>query len=618
VACLFVALVFPVTAGGQPHAGRGRRPEVEVVAEASPRRVSQHDVVVLEVTVTTVVPVRGSRFGSASFDRFDDPSVEGFEVLSTSSQQSTRITFGGGRAERISSHTKRYQLRPKKVGRLKIGAARVRVSGRYYSSKPLHVTVVKGKTPPPLSPGQRPQLPKDEAEIFVQVQAEKQSVYVGEQLNVSWYVYHKSRLISFAPVTTPSADDFLVEEVYQIGPQTQSQRQVIDGRDFLVTPLYRKALFPLEAGKLSVGHLEAKLSTVRTRYQHSFPTVQRRSSPLEVEVKPLPEEGKPAGFHPGNVGQLSVEARVDSRKIDAGQAATLTIIVSGKGHPSRFELPALDDIKGFKIRPAKPRVDVQAGETVRGTKTYEFVLIGVKDGKHEVPGLEIAYFDPKAEQYRVARSEPISIEVEGSLSPSPAAGGTGTGQVNVLKRDIKPIHRSAGLSSGFGARFWSSWLFKLLVFAPVALLLLLLAWSRLRLRLSRETEARRWRRAKGLARRRFRVARHKIAEDDRSGFYAEVSRVLQEMLTERLGEKVQGMTTEELHRSLLDQGFAQEQAEAVVKELQNCDFARFAPAASNRDDMDETLKRARRLVGEIQRSKARKLKRPAAKAADGR
>jgi hypothetical protein len=606
VVVVAVWLCSPHAARTQPHYGRSKRGSVKVEAEVSARQISTQDTLILEVTVTTVTPIRSNQLGGQAYDRFEDPAMPGFSVVGTSSSQSTRITFGGGRAERVSAQKKTYRLKPKKAGRLKIGPARVRVKGRYHSSKPIYVTVKAGAVVPPVRPGQTPKIPQDKTDAFIIVQADKKSCYVGEQINVSWHVYHQTRLISFAPVTTPTADDFVVEELYQIGPNTQSQRQVLNGRQYLVTPLYRKALFPQKSGTLEVGSLEAEFSTVRSRYQLSYPTIQRNSSKLQIQVKELPQKGRPASFRTGNVGRFKLAASVDRQQVRAGEAVILKVKISGRGHPKAVELPEPKAIKGFKIRRSKPEYEVKAGDVVRGHKTYELILIGVSEGTHEIPPFVLGYFDPERERFFEARTQPLTVKVIGNLAGGSAKGAAGNGKLNVLKRSIKPLHRTTGLSSRIGPRFYSTLWFKGLVLLPVVVLLSMVLGSRLRSRLTRETEARRWRRARGLARRRFRVARQKMQQDDRSGFFAEVSRVLQELLSERVGEKVQGLTSDELRALLRARSIPETLCDEVIDELQSCDFARFAPAASSQADMAETLHRVRRLVGKIQKTRSRK------------
>ena len=57
-----------------------------------------------------------------------------------------------------------------------------------------------------------------------------------------------------------------------------------------------------------------------------------------------------------------------------------------------------------------------------------------------------------------------------------------------------------------------------------------------------------------------------------------------------------GMTHEALRGVLQSVGYASEVIDAVIVELENCDFARFAPSQDAEEDMRDALDRAQRLL----------------------
>jgi hypothetical protein len=137
--------------------------------------------------------------------------------------------------------------------------------------------------------------------------------------------------------------------------------------------------------------------------------------------------------------------------------------------------------------------------------------------------------------------------------------------------------------------------------APPGAWLLVLVGDALRRRLARETAGSKRRRARRSARRRLRVAEYHIKAQRPSAFFGECARVIYEHLEYRLGAKVEALTLGELRVHLTKHGFDKETAEAVVKELENCDFARFAPSASGPGEMRAALRRVRTLLGWIEK-----------------
>src|SRR5262249_59303984 len=70
------------------------------------------------------------------------------------------------------------------------------------------------------------------------------------------------------------------------------------------------------------------------------------------------------------------------------------------------------------------------------------------------------------------------------------------------------------------------------------------------------------------------------------------------------GTPVAAMPREQLRELLLGRGFPEETVEALVRELENCDFARFAPSASGPGEMRAALRRVRGRLGALARGRA--------------
>src|SRR5262249_36607163 len=101
----------------------------------------------------------------------------------------------------------------------------------------------------------------------------------------------------------------------------------------------------------------------------------------------------------------------------------------------------------------------------------------------------------------------------------------------------------------------------------------------------------------------LRVAEYHIKAQRPSAFFGECVRVLYEHLEYRLGQKVEALTLGELRPFLDQRGFTKETAESVVRELESCDFARFAPSASGPGEMRAALRRVRTLLGFIEKER---------------
>ncbi|MCP2848858.1 hypothetical protein, partial [Salmonella enterica] len=64
--------------------------------------------------------------------------------------------------------------------------------------------------------------------------------------------------------------------------------------------------------------------------------VKVKSKPVNVEVRELPEDGKPEGFS-GAVGNFSYKAELSKDQVKANDAVTIKLTVTGKGNIALLE-----------------------------------------------------------------------------------------------------------------------------------------------------------------------------------------------------------------------------------------------------------------------------------------
>ena len=144
-------------------------------------------------------------------------------------------------------------------------------------------------------------------------------------------------------------------------------------------------------------------------------------------------------------------------------------------------------------------------------------------------------------------------------------------------------------------------LFWALVLVAVAALLLLSGGERLRTHLRRETPGRQRRAAARRTNRHLKQAKEARRDGDKAAFFAAIAAGLRDLLDHKLNLRSEGLTRVELRELMLAAGFAAALVDAVIEELENCDFARFAPSASGEAAMDQTLDRARKLLAQLGR-----------------
>jgi tetratricopeptide (TPR) repeat protein len=561
----------------------------------------------LEVTITL------DRSGSQPFESYRAPSAPDFDLMHTGSNEQTQFSMVNGRTSVRVIEQHAYLFRPKKRGALKISPAMVRIAGTDLKTREIIVHVgaplknamssvgKQGAPQPGMALPPPPESLRGDEDLFVDSVVDKTKVYVGQQVTASWHLYTQSDILKYRPLAEPKYEDFWSEDLFVPTSHLAWDRTLVKGHEYEVALLLKKALFPLKAGKLTITPLEAEATTMQTAFMAGASDT-RRSKALTVEVMPLPVEGRPAAFEPSNVGHFDLSASADRTAVKAGEAVTWKVTVRGSGNVRNVRLPKLDKLDGFRVYEPTTKETIEPGDEIHGQKVYTYLLLPQKGGALTLPAVELAYFDPTTAKYAVAKSQPIALTVEGDPTKVESASPASTTE-NVLGQQVRPIRNRAAVRSGVGDRLFRGRVAIIMLAVPPGAWLLVLIIDALRRRLGRDTAGSKRRRARRSARRRLRVAEYHIRAQRPSAFFGECARVLYEHLEYRLGNKVEAFTLGELREYLIARSFDRETVEATVKELENCDFARFAPSASGPGEMRATLRRVKALLPLIERQK---------------
>ncbi len=564
------------------------------------------------VTITVRLTIEGR----AGYSQYAPPTMKGLRV-SSGGMSSQRLEVINFRVRRRESYS--YTAYPMEVGQLKIGPAAIRVGDKWVRSNTVTITVKKNAGGGNVAPGSppsdhtsgtpgRPTTPVDPTapgadgrtlpRVFLRGVATPRKVYVGQQVLVHWELYTQSDVLGFRTLRQPTTDGFWADDL-RSPRRLQFARKVLQSRVYYVAALAKKALFPQRPGKLKVGPMAAMVRTL-----NSFSgSAKRQSEELEIEVLPLPEQGKPKGFAEQNVGRYSLAATLDRKTVKAGDAVTLRIVIRGAGNLRQLAMPKLGTVPGFKVYEPKAKERINNSRQIEGEKVLEYLLLPTRSGKLTIPPLQLDYFDPKAARYRKARSRALRLMVSGKLpGGNPLRGGA---KSNVLSRDIRPPRPARKLSHRAPTGPLGP-LRLALVLLPLLALLTVAGGERLRARLARQTERSLGRAAARRVREHLTAAKEKQRAGDAASCFGEAAAALREQLAHQMGERTEGLTREELRERMATLGFDATLIEELSDELDSCDFARFAPSASGGRQLEQAVDRCRDLVRRIGRTRVAK------------
>jgi hypothetical protein len=574
------------------------QPDVTVSLDATPSEARVGEMVQLEVRVRA----RGGRIQGLELE--DLRKYPELDVVSHQTVRPMQFSFGFGSGVQVeSSLAEIYVLRSTAAGTFEFAPAVAKVDGRTYRSEPLTLVIhpaVGGSTDvgenadvPESTTGTELSGARFDPRAFLRTVVEPKEVYVGQQVDVTVYLYTRLRL---SPQTVvpgkPSMDGFWVHDhaITSLPAQTAQ----VGGAQWRVYTLQRSAAFPQRAGELTIGSPQVTFDVGGVSLFDAPERLEREGVPMTVTVKPLPEPV------PGNavVGRYQARAWLDRESVSTGDAITLRIDASGVGNIQdlRIQLPAM-----MGVRVLQPAIrDQQRFEDgkLSGTRSWEWILIAETPGTHTIPPVQIHFFDPANQRYGSASTEPLSFTAVGPTRPAQAAIEPTDARPRTGTATFGPIRMYSALAreqTRVRQRPWFAWALGL---PPLLFVLVVLGSSTLRHRERRSTTA------SSIQRRLLRSAEDALRHGNPRSFYDRVVDSIHHALESRLGEPVAGLPQTELRARLTEAGLDDDLVQRVINELEGADFARFAASGVSKDEMERCLDRAEAIIVRIRSARS--------------
>jgi hypothetical protein len=564
------------------------------------------------------------------------PRFRGLRVIRQSESHPMSFSFSFGMGKQAQREMRRksiytFVLVAERSGRYELDPVQVTVDGKTFQSDRRTLVVVDSgssispsdagapapSAPAPAPGGSEPSLSGDElagarvdSDYFVQLDVSQREATVGEMVVMTVYLYTSHRISDVEVSREPGTEGFWVETLLSGRRRLQFEPVSVDGRGYERAVLRKLALFPIEPGTAVIKPAIVEVEVRSGGFFSRSRSVKRSSPPVEIRVDPLPAAEQPEGFEPTNVGRYDFAVSIDRRRVEMGEPVTLTLSVTGEGNLRNVTLPEVRDLESFKVYTPEYEVNLRPSrETVAGTRRSKVLMIPEKSGELEIPSLKFHYFDPAAGEYRTLSSKARRITVAPAKErsrASVAAAGEGAEDREIdayerLNRKLRSIESRGDLEIERGSPLLvRPWFLALLMLAPLAYIAVV-AISRARRRLT-ETRARnRSKHADARALRSLAELKREMRALDPEKFHGGVQRAMIRFLEDRLEAPVAGDTSAELKERLVRRGFAEEQAERVIDQMESCDFARFARSSGDLDERTEELAAARELIRELSR-----------------
>ena len=516
-------------------------------------------------------------------DNFNPPDFDGFMVIGGPNTSVSNSWING-----VRSYSKIYSyfLAPKNQGRFNIKQATIEIDGEIYKTQVVTIEVTKAIDKP-----------KDENDadyiasqnIHLVAEVSKTNPYLNEAITVVYklYVSSDTGVSNWREIDNPRYNDFWSQNIEVKGLKVQNG--TYQGEDYRYVVLRKTVLYPQKTGKLEIEPLSLDVTVdVPTNKRDFFggrlmSQVHRTISAgsRTIDVKPLPEAGKPLDFS-GAVGDFKFNVITSKTELNASESLQAKVEVTGNGNLKLFQLPKLNLPSSLEVYEPEHNENVITNlEGMQGSIADSYTIVPQFKGKYPIPSISFTYFDLKTETYKRVSSGEIVVDVlEGPTNSSTGdntlASVNGSKQQVVLSNDqfafVKTEPNLTAIKPEYFFKspwFWNSLLLPLLAI-PLAIIL-----RRKKDERDADVDGNRIRKADKLAKRYLSEAKKALGQKE--AFYIALEKALHNYLKAKLHIETSDFTKDKIEALLIKRKVESITVNEFIGLLENCELARYTP-----------------------------------------
>lgn len=368
-----------------------------------------------QVLTDPAQPVKGTEYdilfkikGQINETPFISFTPRGTEIIEKSnSNVSIKSVLINGQVKTERELTIVYKAMSEKSGTVKLSDIRIEADGEVIRLNDLSYKV-----------GDQEMRAQD---IFVQAELSKENLFIGEGVEVNFFLYSRKPILTQELKKFPQLNKFLkrfrniqpTKEMYRIGNDTYVRYNVYSAR-----------LFPQSIDNVMIDPISLSIQYEGSSYspfgglgfQITQPKAKDISSKIvKITVSPLPAQGVPPDFT-GLVGKHEISFKGGREKYIANDIIEFTLEVTGDGALENMSTPKLlssDLVEEFEVKS-----DITELPNGRAKKVFYYTYIARKNGEIPQADVQISFFDPEVQQYYSKTLTIPRIVIAGASSSS--------------------------------------------------------------------------------------------------------------------------------------------------------------------------------------------------------
>ncbi|WP_055436120.1 BatD family protein [Lacinutrix algicola] len=513
-------------------------------------------------------------------DNFSSPGFDGFDVVGGPNQSVSNSWING---KRSFEKTYSYFLSPKRKGNLMIESASIEIDGQTYKTNAIVVKVTKEIQKP-----KDPSMAVASDNIHLVAEVSKVNPYLNEAITVVYklYVAPNTGVSNWRETDNPEYDDFWSQHINPKGLKIEKGQY--KGEDYQYVVLRRTVLYPQKTGKLIIEPLKLDVTAdIPTKRRDIFG--QRLMSKVNVpvsagrrtiDVKPLPEVGKPLDFS-GAVGDFKFNLSTSKSELNANESMQAKVTVSGKGNLKLLSLPKLTLPNSLEVYEPEHSESVRTNlGGMQGEISDSYTIVPQYKGKYPIPTISFSYFDLNTESYkRISSNETIVNVLEGPVygASDNALISEGAEKQNIVlnNNQFAFIKTEANLISKTETYFFKSKLFWASLLSPLLLIPLAIIFRRKKEERAGDLVGNRLRKADKLAKKYLGEAKKALGQKE--AFYVALEKALHNYLKAKLNIETSDLSKDKIKVLLLERKVENTVVTDFENILENCELARYTP-----------------------------------------
>ena len=525
---------------------------------------------------------------------FKSPNFQGLRILSgPNSSSSSSYSFVNGESKSEITTTYSYYVSASKEGNYTISSASVNANKKTISSNPLTIKVVKGK---------KQENNNIEKNLFITVNTTKKNIIVGEQIIVSYKLHTRLELENTELSQLPNLNGFWKKDLES---SSRFKREVIDGIPYNTAIIKKTVLTAQKSGKLEIDPIKVtcsiRITNQRNRrdpFANFFNTYNVKeeiisSKKITINVKDLPSP-KPINFS-GGVGNFEISSKTDKNELNANDALTYTIKLTGTGNIELIKPFIIDFPKDFEVYDPKITEKIFQGGNKRSIKTFEYLLIPRYKGDYKIPSYNFSFFDTKQKKYVTKKTQVHNINVLKSNNDEGNITSFSQQKIESINNDINYIKNSTIFSEKTNQTISLNVLY-FLFFLPLILMVLLSVILSVRNKNPLNLIDKKHKLAKKIASKRLKKANEFLNIKNYDGFYEEIEKSLWGYFSDKFKVDIINLSKDSINDYFTKHQISKDVKNQFIDLINRCELERYSPVSNKSEQVNSLLSEAEKII----------------------